>query len=124
MVQKFEMSATHLELDDRLKKYITRKLGNIDKYLSKHIRPSAHLEVRLKEHKSKGQKQSVCDVTLYLPHDTIKIRESTQNIFASVDIVEAKLKQQVRRYKESRTDGKRRRRLFARAGGAAAIETL
>lgn len=124
MVQKFELSATHMELDDRLKKYVTRKLANIDKYLSKHIRPSAHLEVRLKEHKASGQKQSVCDVTLHLPHDTIKIRESTQNIFASIDIAEAKLKQQVRRYKDSHTDGKRRRRLFARAGGAAVIETM
>ncbi len=124
MIQKFELSATQLELDDRLKKYVTRKLATIDKYLSKHIRPSAHLEVRLKEHKSSGQKQSICDVLLYLPHDTIKIRESTQNIYASIDIVEAKLKQQVRHYKELHTDGKRRRRLFARAGGAAAIETM
>lgn len=123
MVQKFELSATHLELDERLKKYVTKKLANVDKYLNRHARPSAHLEVRLKEHKAKGQKQSVCDVLLHLPHDTIKIQESTQNIFASIDIVEAKLKQQIRTYKERHTDGKRRRRLFARAGGAAAIET-
>ncbi len=123
MVKKFELSATHLELDDKLKKYITKKLGSVDKYMSRHIRPSAHLEVRLKEHKESGQKQSVCDVTLHLPHDTIKIRESTQNIFASVDIVEAKLKQQIRHYKELHTEGKRRRKLFARAGGQAAIET-
>lgn len=124
MVQKFELSATQMELDDRLKKYVTKKLANIDKYLNKRIRPSIHLEVRLKEHKSNGQKQSVCDVLLYLPHDTIKIRESTQNIFAAVDIVEAKLKQQIRHYKELHTDAKRRRRLFAKAGGAAVIETM
>jgi len=124
MVQKFELSATQMELDERLKKYATKKLAYIDKYLSKHVRSSAHLEVRLKEHKSGGQKQSVCDVLLHLPHDTIKIRESTQNIFASIDIVEAKLKQQVRHYKELHTDGKRRRRLFARAGGSAVIETM
>jgi len=124
MLQKFELSATHLELDERLKKYLTKKLANIDKYLSKHVRPSAHMEVRLKEHKSSGQKLSVCDITFHLPHDTIKIRESTQNIFASVDIVEAKLKQQVKHYKELHTDSKRRRRLFARAGGQAAVEGL
>jgi putative sigma-54 modulation protein len=114
MIQKFELTATHMELDDRLKKYVTKKLAGMDKYLSKQVRPSAHLEVRLKEHSSKGQKQAICDVTLHLPHGTIKIRETTQNIFASIDIVEAKLKQQIRRYKESHTDGKRRRRLFAR----------
>ena len=124
MVQKFELSATHMELDERLKKYVTKKLATIDKYLSKHVRPSAHLEVRLKEHKPKGQKQSVCDVILHLPHDNIKITEATPNMFASIDIVEAKLKQQVKHYKDTHTDGKRRRRLFARAGGQAAIETM
>jgi ribosomal subunit interface protein len=115
MVKKFELSATHLEMDEKLKKYITKKLATVDKYMSRHIRPSAHLEVRLKELRANGQKQSVCDVTLHLPHETIKITESTQNIFASVDIVEAKLKQQIRNYKELHTDAKRRRRLFARA---------
>ena len=115
MLQKFELSATHLELDDRLKKYVTRKLASVDKYLAKQIRPSAHMEVRLKEHKSNGQKQSVCDVTFFLPHDTLKITESTQNIYAAIDIVEAKLKQQVKKYKELHMGGKRRRRLFARA---------
>lgn len=124
MLQKFELSATHVELDDRLKKYVTRKLANIDKYMSKHVRPSAHLEVRLKERKANGQKLSICDVMLYLPHGTIKITESTQNMFASIDIVEAKLKQQVRNYKELHTDGKRRRRLFARDNTASVIEGL
>ena len=124
MVQKFELSATQMELDERLKKYVMKKLATIDKYLNRHIRPSAHLEVRLKEQKTKNQKQSICDVVLHLPHDTIKITEMTQNIYAAVDIVEMKLKQQVRHYKETHTDSKRRRRLFARAGGKAAIESM
>ncbi len=119
MIKKFELSATHLEIDDKLKKYITKKIASVDKYISRHVRPSAHLEVRLKEHRANGQRQSVCDVTLHLPHETIKISESTQNIFASVDIVEAKLKQQLRNYKELHTNGKRRRRLFARARNTA-----
>lgn len=117
MLQKFELIATHLELDDRLKKYATKKLATIDKYFAKQIRQSAHMEVRLKEHKSNGQKQCVCDVTFYLPHDTIKITDSTQNIYAAIDIVEAKLKQQVRKYKDLHLGGKRRRRLFARDRG-------
>ncbi len=116
MIQKFEISATRLELDDRLKKYVTKKLATLDKYLPRQARPSAHMEVRFKEHKSGGQKQSVCDVTLHLPNETIKICESTQNVYAAVDIVEAKLKQQIKKYKELHSGGKRRRRLFARSG--------
>jgi ribosomal subunit interface protein len=114
MLKKFELSAAHINLDDDLKKYVTKKLAHVDKYLSKHVRMSAHLEVRLKEHTSHGQSQATCDATLHLPHDMIKIREATQNIYAAIDIVEAKLKQQIEKYKESHTDGKRHRHLFAR----------
>lgn len=117
MLQKFDLTASHLELDDRLKKYATKKLATIDKYLSKHVRPTAHMEVRLKEHTSNGQKQCVCDVTFHLPQDTLKIHDSTQNIYAAIDIVEAKLKQQVKKYKELHMGGKRRRHLFARERG-------
>jgi putative sigma-54 modulation protein len=115
MLQKFEISGVHTEINENLHKYIVRKLGRIDKYLSKKTRQSAHLEVRLKEVKADGKKQSTCDVILYLPHDTIKMSESTLNMYAAVDIVQAKLKQQIARYKESHTDPKRQRRLFARA---------
>ena len=114
MLQKFEISGVHTEISDNLRKYITRKLGRMDKYLSKQTRESAHLEVRLKEGKANGKKQCTCDVVLHLPHDTIKISESTLNMFAAVDIIQAKLKQQIEKYKESHTDAKRQRRLFAR----------
>lgn len=115
MLQKFEISGVHTEVGTNLHKYITRKLGRIDKYLSKHIRESAHLEVRLKEGKADGKKLCTCDAVLHLPHETIKISEGTVNMFAAVDIVHAKLKQQIEKYKESHTDAKRQRRLFARA---------
>lgn len=120
MLQKFDLSTQHLELNDHLKKYATRKLARLDKYLAKHVRPSAHLEVRLHEQKQNGQKQCVCDATLYLPQTTIRLSEASQNIFASIDIVEVKLKQQIEKYKESHTDGKRRRHLFARSRGVPA----
>jgi putative sigma-54 modulation protein len=114
MLQKFEISGVHTEISDNLRKYITRKLGRMDKYLSKQTRMSAHLEVRLKEGKQSGKKMCTCDVVLHLPHDTIKISESTLNMFAAVDIIQAKLKQQIEKYKESHTDPKRQRHLLAR----------
>lgn len=120
MVQKFELSAIHINLDDSLKKYATKKLGSIDKYLSKQIRPSAHLEVHLKEQKIAGKIQSVCEATLHLPHDSIRLSEATQNMYAAIDIVETKLKQQVEKYKELHFGGKRRRQLFARFRGSEA----
>ncbi len=114
MLQKFEVSGVHTIINEQLHKYVNKKLGRIDKYLPRQSRQSAHMEVRLKEEKQAGKKLYTCDITLYLPHETIKMSETTLNMFAAVDIVHAKLKQQVERYKQSHTDAKRQRRLFAR----------
>jgi ribosome-associated translation inhibitor RaiA len=43
-----------------------------------------------------------------LPNENIAIHESTVNMFAAVDIVETKLKNQLKKYKEKRTPGGRR----------------
>jgi ribosomal subunit interface protein len=84
MLKKFEITGVHTEISDNLRKYVTKKLGKIDKYLSKQARPSAHLEVFLKESKEGGKKLYTCNAILHLPHDTIKVSESTINMFAAV----------------------------------------
>lgn len=114
MIEAFEISASRVKLDESLKKYATKKLANLDKYLSRHARENAQLEVKFDEHKADGQKQNICHATLHLPHEVIRINEAAGNIYASIDIVEVKLKQQIKKYKEIHTDGKRRRQLFAR----------
>jgi ribosomal subunit interface protein len=113
MLQKFEVQGIHTKLDDNLRKYVTRKIGNLDKYLSRHNRQSAHAEVQLKEAKS-GKRNCTCEVTMHLPHETIVVKESTINMYAAIDIVETKLKQQLQKYKDLHQSGKMHRRLFAR----------
>ncbi|HSW36930.1 MAG TPA: ribosome-associated translation inhibitor RaiA [Candidatus Saccharimonadales bacterium] len=114
MVQKFEIRGVHFKLDDHLRKYATKKIGKLDKYLSRHNRQSAHTEVFLKESKAKDKKQCTCEVTMYLPHDTINLKESTLNMYAAIDIVEAKLKMQLKKYKDRHSSGKLHRHLFHR----------
>src|SRR5690348_5501700 len=117
MVHKLDIAGEHYTIDANLRKYVNRKLGRIDKYLSRHCRESAHMEVRMKEHLSNGKKQCIAQLTLHLPKETINLKESTLNMYAAIDILQAKLKQQVQRYKELHADGKLRRRLFSRRSG-------
>lgn len=114
MLQKFQINGVHTTVDDQLRKYVTRKIGNLDKYLSRHARASAHAEVHLKEDRAKDKQHATCEVTLHLPHSTIIVKESTLNMFAAVDIVEAKLKQQLKKYKDQHQSGKMHRKLFAK----------
>lgn len=122
MVQKLEISGEHYKVDEKLHKYIVRKIGRIDKYLSRAVQPSTHIEVRLKEEFARGQKVCVCVLTMHLPHEVINLKESTRNMYASIDIIQAKLKQQVQRYKELHGSGSLRRRLFNRRSGQ--IQTI
>lgn len=113
MIQKLEISGVHAEITDDLRKYVTKKIGRLDQYMSKHARESVHVEVKLKEGKAKNKRECTCEVIVFLPHGTIATKESTLNMFAAVDIVEAKLKNQLKKYKEKH-DSSRIRHLLRR----------
>lgn len=114
MLKKFEIQGVHTVVDERLKAHVTKKIGGLDKYISRQHRDSAHIEVHLKESKQKGNERCRCEVTLHMPHKNIIVKESAVNMYAAVDIAEAKLKQQLQKYKDRRASGKTRRLLFAR----------
>jgi ribosomal subunit interface protein len=114
MLKKFEVHAVHTKVDDQLKKYVHKKIGGLDKYISRHSKKSAHVEVHLKENKAKDKNKYICEVTFHLPKDTIVITEKSLNMFAAIDIAEAKLKQQLKKYKDTHADGKLHRHLVSR----------
>lgn len=116
MLQKFELQGVHTEIDDKLRSHVEKKIGGLDRYIARHNRDSAHMEVHLKETGKKGNDRCRCEVTLHLPHQTIIVKESALNMYAAVDIVEAKLKQQLQKYKDKHGSGKMHRHLFNRFG--------
>jgi len=102
-----------MTVDKKLHEYATKKIGKLDHYMPRHARESAHAEVFLKESKIKQQKICTCEVVLHLPKDIITTKESTVNIFAAVDIVEAKLKNQIKKYKETHSAVRIHRRVMS-----------
>lgn len=114
MIEKVEINSIHAQVDDDLRKYVTKKIAHLDKYLSKHAKVSAHAEVKLKESHAKDKKQCECEVILHLPKDKIAAKESTINMYAAVDIVEAKLKNQLKKYKEVHESPRFHRRVIRR----------
>jgi len=100
MIERLEINGIHTDVGDDLRKYVNKKIGKLDKYIPRRARESAHAEVKLKSANSKGKKQYTCEVILTLPNDVITTKETTLNMFAAIDIVETKLKNQLKRYKE------------------------
>lgn len=103
-----------MTVGDDLRKYVTKKIGKLEKYIPKHSRGSVQAEVKLKESKLKTMEQRTCEVILHLPHEKITVSETTVNMFAAVDIVEEKLKNQLHKYKEKHNGPKLRQRLMSR----------
>lgn len=115
MIERLEINGVHLKVDDKLRAYVTKKIGKLDQYMSRHSRQSAHVEVKLKEAKAKDKKQATCEVILHMPKGTLTTKETTLNIFAAVDIVETKLKNLLKKYKETHESPYRlHRRMLAR----------
>ncbi|HEX8227653.1 MAG TPA: ribosome-associated translation inhibitor RaiA [Candidatus Saccharimonadales bacterium] len=115
MIERFEITNVHTTVDEKLQKYVIKKLGNLDHYLPRASRASAHAEVLLKEVRIKERSEFICAVTLHLPHEVLNVSETTPNIYSAVDIVEAKLKQRILKYKQTHATGALRRRLADRS---------
>jgi ribosomal subunit interface protein len=114
MIERLEIANLHTPTDKDIEKYARKKVGGLDRFVSRGIRDSLHVEVKLKDSNTKDKKHSLCEVILRLPHETITSSESALNMYAAIDIVETKLKYQLRKYKDLHTNPKFHRRVFAR----------
>lgn len=118
MINKIEVVGIHTDAGKDIQKYVKKKVAKLDSYMPRHARKSVHADVKLKESKSKDKKQCTAEVILYLPGDVITAKETTVNMYAAIDIVEEKLKSQLRRYKEqnSAKNGKNETKVRALLG--------
>lgn len=104
MIQNIKLTGIKLELDEKTKKYAHKKIGNIDKYLPRHTRKSVSAEITIKQvNRSKGNKYET-EVIVHLPEHQLIAKDATVNILASIDIVEAKIITQARKYRDKHID--------------------
>ena len=87
-------------MNDTTKKYVERKIGGLGKYLPRHARKSATADVKIKQIDNPGGNKYEVEVIINVPDKKITAKDSTMNVLAAVDIVEAKLNGQVRKYKD------------------------
>lgn len=114
MIEKLDISGVHMEVDRKLHDYVVKKIGKLDRYMPRHARKSVHAEVFLKEQLIRKKKQCTAEVTIRLPKGNVVAKESTMNIYAAVDIVEAKLRNQIKKYKDANSSLRLHRRVMRR----------
>lgn len=100
--------------DDRLKKYIQRKIGRLDRLAPRHARKTMRAEVKIDEvNRENGNKYEV-GVVMQLPGKTLTAKDTTINAMAATDIVEAKLAAQLRKYHTSHIPHVGNRKILSR----------
>jgi putative sigma-54 modulation protein len=98
--------------DESTKKYVRKKIGSLDRLVPRHARKSIHAEVKMSEiNQSHGNKYEV-EVVLHVPDKVITAKDTTLNVLAATDIVEAKVANQLRKYKQEQIPHVGRRKLL------------
>lgn len=114
MIKAINITGVRYTPDELTKRYVRKKIGSLDRYLSRHTRKSATVDIKLKEvNRAHGNKYE-CDVIMHLPEQTIAAKDSTLNMLAAVDIVEEKLRSQLKKYHDTRKDHRGRHDLLGR----------
>jgi putative sigma-54 modulation protein len=114
MIESIEITGTRYEVDETTKKYILKKIGRLDRYLPRHARKTVTADVRLWQINADHGNKYEAEVILNIPDKRITAKDSTVNMLAAIDIIEAKLTTQLRKYKESNIPHVGRRGVLSR----------
>lgn len=126
---KIEITGRNFEVDEKIRAYAEEKIGCLEKYMAASNQDGVRAEIVLEDDPSgREDNHCVCDCVLVAPGGKLVAREGTVNMFAAIDIVEAKLQAQLVKRKEKHMDAPRRGGLLGKiinrsAGEPTAEET-
>ena len=100
MIEKIEISGNGYKIEEPFRKYVEKRLGKLDKYLPRHKKKDVICKVVVTEiGKGKNDKYEISAAMDITGGKVLAARDECTNVFAGVDLVEAKLMGQIRRYK-------------------------
>ncbi len=100
MIEKIDISGNNYKVSDNFRKYATKHIGKLDRYLPRDKKKSVVAKVVVKEiDRSHGNKYSISVAMELLGGKVLAAKDECSNVFAGIDIVEAKLKGQINRFK-------------------------
>ncbi len=102
---KIQLSGRKYDIDANMKKYVNRKLGHLDKYLPREHKAKGMSVEIFRDPSGKEDNRYKVKAVLEVPGPDIVAETATINPHSAVDIVEQKLKLQIRKYKEKHAPG-------------------
>ena len=101
---QLHVKGKNLEVSDSIRSYAERKLGKLDKQL--HALARVEVELAVERNPSVSENQ-VAEATIWLKGRTLRAREATRDMKASIDELTEKLLRQVKSERDKRSHRRR-----------------
>ena len=100
MIDKIDLSGHNYKVSDSFKKYAVKRIGKLDRFLPRGSKKDIIAKIVVSEVDRAHNNKYEISVAMEIPGGkVITAKDECSNVFAGIDIVEAKLKGQIRRYK-------------------------
>jgi ribosomal subunit interface protein len=95
---KLHIHATGFDLDSELEKYVEGKLPSIYKTLPRKLRSEASCDIAFDQSVKGSDKMSTCSLSVRFENVQLEVTESTQHMYAALDIAVVYMHQQLENY--------------------------
>ena len=100
MIDKIDLSGSNYKISDSFRKYAIKRIGKLDRYLPRGSKKDVVAKVVIAEVDRAHNNNYEISVAMEIPGGkVITAKDECSNVFAGIDIIEAKLKGQIRRFK-------------------------
>ena len=106
MIASIDITGIQYSVNEKTQRYVMEKVGKLDRFVPLHARKTMRADVKLRQVDEAHGNKYEAEVILQVPDKTITAKDTTVNMMAAVDIVEAKLIAQLKKYKDSLTQRK------------------
>jgi putative sigma-54 modulation protein len=99
---KLVIQGKNIEITDAIRSYVDQKISKAVNHF-KHLTNEVDVNLSVAKNSRVTPKQTA-EVTLYINGAVVRAEESSDNLYASIDLVANKITRQLRKYKEKRQD--------------------
>ncbi|BAY80875.1 light-repressed protein LrtA [Calothrix parasitica NIES-267] len=99
---KLVIHGKNIEITDAIREYVHQKIEKAASHFQ-HITNEVDVHLSVAKNPRINPKQTA-EVTIYANGNVIRAEESSENLYASIDLVANKIARQLRKYKERRRD--------------------
>lgn len=91
---KFNIRGENVEVTDAIRTYVENKLGKLDRYFTDGHEVITHVNLKIY-----SDKRAKVEVTIPARNITLRAENVSDDMYASIDLVQEKLERQIRKYK-------------------------